>query len=73
MFTFPKVQTILKDDDYIRYRMYGSHFTSSYVASIAFRLVKKNKIKDLLIKYMSQVDKVNNSKDLLSIKYDHRQ
>ena len=42
--------------------MYGGHFISSSIASIAFRLVEFNKNKDFLINYKFQVDKVNKSK-----------
>ena len=48
-------------------KVYIASFTSSYVVTIASRLVEFDKNKDLLINFESQVDKVHNSKDS---KYD---
>ena len=62
-FTSPKARTQLSREDCCRYETYGGHFTSSSIASVAFKLIEFNKNKDLLINYKFQVDKVNKTKD----------
>ena len=48
-FTFPKARTQLNKEDCCQYESYGGNFTSSSIASVAFRLVEFNKNKDLSI------------------------
>ena len=62
-FTSPEARTQLSKEDCCRYKTYGGHFTSSSIASVAFRLVEFNKNKDFSTNYKFQVDKVNKSKD----------
>ena len=62
-FTLPKARTQLSKEDCCQYKTYGGHYTSSSIASVAFRLVEFNKNKDLLINYKFQLDKINKTKD----------
>ena len=62
-FTSPKARTQLSKEDCCQYETYGGHFTSSSIASVAFRLIEFNKNKDLLINYKFQLDEVNKTKD----------
>ena len=63
MFTDKKGRKRLPDFKSITYKTYGGYFTSSCLASVQFKFIEFGLLKDRLVEYEVQVDKLQQQKD----------